>query len=123
MIDCIADSTGTRCVNCGWAWKRGGPFPRRNCNVQPDLAPAAERLGVTLANAYHYAGALLRWSAAGFPTRTPEEVETIVAVCQACDRYAGQRCRECGCRITAKGPAIRNKAAMATEACPLQKWR
>ena len=122
MTDCIPNAEGTACVNCGWQWTRGGPFPRRNCRLQPDLAPAAEKLGVTLADARHYGAALLRWSAAGFPTRSQAEIDAIMAVCRACDRYTGDRCRECGCRVATWGLAIGNKAAMATEACPLRKW-
>lgn len=37
LVDCIPDTAGSRCINCGWQWKRDTPFPRRNCPKAPSL--------------------------------------------------------------------------------------
>jgi hypothetical protein len=83
----------------------------------------AEKLGITWADARHYMAALAKWMKAGFPTRTDEEVERIVSICQSnkCRGYVGGRCRFCGCQVNT-GPAIVNKARMATEDCPKKRW-
>lgn len=109
------------------------PF-RKNCDNTPaaierrkeqeaQVTEAAERLGVTLEHVRNYRDALLRWRQAGYPTRTAEEVATIYAEhCGPCDQLVGNRCRKCGCRVTAKGMAVLNKIKMATESCPDKKW-
>jgi hypothetical protein len=38
MNNCTPNESGRKCSRCGWEWKHGGPFPRRNC-------PASEVLG------------------------------------------------------------------------------
>jgi hypothetical protein len=129
MADCLSDPTGQFCLNCGWKKpERIKGWPRRNCGVQPDLAPAAARLGLTLADVGHYAQALARWTAAGFPVREQSEVERIEReICRPCEKYVngswmmGGRCVRCGCRVNTK-MALVNKIAMATETCPLSKW-
>jgi hypothetical protein len=94
-----------------------------NAEREQHAKAAAERLGVTWEQAAHYATALARWAAAGFPTRPDEEVERIFReCCQPCDQHVDGRCKKCGCCVSAKGMAIRNKLKMATEKCPLGKW-
>jgi hypothetical protein len=92
--------------------------PRR---AAADLRPAADKLGITLADGLHYARALARWTAAGFPERSQANVERILPICQACNWYAAGRCTKCRCRVNS-GPAAINKIRMATEDCPLGKW-
>lgn len=74
--------------------------------------------------AAHYAAALLRWAAAGRPVRTDEEVAAIVAICETCEKWNADKaaCKICGCGVSLKGWAVRNKAKMRTEACPRGKW-
>ena len=74
MTDCTPNAAGTRCTRCGWRWKRGGKFPRRNCDKQPSIG-----LGDTIAKFMRAVGLkpcggckdrqrrLNRW----FPYRTP----------------------------------------------------
>jgi len=81
----------------------------------------AEKLGVTWSDAKHYAAARARWAQAGFPTRTDAEVARLVALCKRCNGWSHGRCKHCGCRIN-HGPALANKARMATETCPKAKW-
>ncbi|HOM19215.1 MAG TPA: hypothetical protein PLQ00_17930, partial [Thermoguttaceae bacterium] len=72
--------------------------------------------------AVNYSKAVLHWFAAGRPTRPPEEIERILAICQACQYYKDGQCHVCGCRVTGDPAAWRNKIAMATETCPKGKW-
>ena len=83
----------------------------------------AEKLGVSWADARHYAMALARWAKAGFPVREQAEVERIEReICRPCEKYVDGRCKQCGCRVTASSLAVANKIKMATENCPLGKW-
>jgi hypothetical protein len=127
-MDCPLQRAGDlwRCPLCGWNRKaRSDRPPRRNCPAQaPDLAPAAAKLGVSLADVAHYARAVTRWTLAGFPTRDASEVARIEAEhCRPCTpHYRAGRCAQCGCRVTSGGLAVVNKIAMATERCPVGKW-
>jgi hypothetical protein len=138
-MDCIPNESGTKCSRCGWEWKRGGHFPRRNCPASED-PEARKRREAELAEAkamYQefvdptppekagiYARALLRWFVAGFPTRENHEVAAILAICQSqvCGKFVDGRCSICGCHINQSNWAVVNKARMATEVCPLRKW-
>jgi len=89
----------------------------------PDLAPAAERLGVTMTDVSHYAQAVAKWTAAGFPVRDQAEVERIeLELCQPCEKYVAGRCKSCGCRVNQSSLAVANKIKMATEHCPQNHW-
>lgn len=117
------------CPACGWLYY-GPKAPRRNCPKAPDATErkakateAGEKLGITPAHVVRYAAAIWRWSKAGFPTRTEDEVAAIwTEHCKPCDQLVGDRCKKCGCRNAAKGWAVTTKAKMKTEVCPLGKW-
>jgi hypothetical protein len=73
----------------------------------------------------NYAEAVAEWTAAGCPTRTAEDTETIFRIfCRPCFFHDKTKhaCRECGCRITPTGTAIVNKIRMATQHCPIGRW-
>jgi hypothetical protein len=79
--------------------------------------------------AWNYKEALIRWSKAGRPTRTQEEVKRLHSTYCAkegepCDWYDPEqkRCRGCGCKVTVGSVAIFNKLKMATEHCPQGKF-
>jgi hypothetical protein len=62
---------------------------------------------------------MARWIAAGRPTRTQEQIDTILAIhCEPCEHFKDGACGKCGCRINKSPEAWRNKLAMATEPCP-----
>jgi hypothetical protein len=141
MIDCTPDESGKTCTRCGWQWKYAGtrPWPRRNCNEPEDptflirrRAEIAEAEAAyidmidptPLEKAGHYAKALLKWSAAGFPVRTDEDVAAIVVICRACEKWdcAKAACGVCGCGVSQSRWAVVNKARMGSEVCPLKKW-
>lgn len=72
-----------------------------------------------------YKEALIRWSKAGWPSRTKEEIQEILDThCHSCDWYDAnqKRCRGCGCKVTESSIAIFNKLKMATEHCPKGLW-
>ncbi len=88
-----------------------------------EVASAATRLGIEPNRIANYARALWKWTKAGFPTRTDEEVKAIHAQhCEPCEQYVEGRCKKCGCRAVEKGMALTNKIKMATEACLEKKW-
>ena len=113
-----------QCTQCGWtAPRKLDKAPFRNCQSQePDLTPEVERLGITPEMAKRWMVALLKWRAAGYPTRTQEEVDRIVAICVKCKHYTKGRCRKCGCCVSHSKIPIVNKARLFTEACMENKW-
>jgi hypothetical protein len=74
--------------------------------------------------AAHYAQAVTRHVLTGAQTRTDEEVQRLLLICQSCPRYNQQRgyCTVCGCRCNANRNAFTNKVRMASQDCPLNKW-
>ena len=119
---CLVENIGDEwvCPDCGF--RHRGKRPLRDCPASPTLQPAADELGVSLADAAHYTAALARWTAAGWPTRTEAEVARIFLICQVCEALRGDRCGECRCRVAVSGMAVANKIKMATEKCALGKW-
>ncbi len=122
MTQCEPDAAGN-CLYCGRPCFARGVHVHRACRQSPDLLPAAEKLGITLDDARHYAAALARWTIAGWPVRPPAEVARIfVDCCQPCEHFAAGRCALCRCRVAPGGLAVANKIRMATEKCPLGLW-
>lgn len=93
-----------RCRRCGWQTVTArGRLVNRRCGP-----PAAQRAGNALAAAGRLAKAAV--------TRQPIQVGAAeqarrLAICQACEHFAGDLCRLCGCVGSWK-------ARLATEACP-----
>ena len=81
-------------------------------------AEAADKLGVTLEDAAHYAEALFRWAMHGFPSRSDDEVASILAVCQACDKSKDSAF---GCEFH-KGCCFGGWRANPVNKCPEGKW-
>ncbi len=57
---------------------------------QAEAIEAGTKLGWTIEDAKKWAGALLRWRAAGYPQRTDEEVIEIVEICIGCKHIIKQ---------------------------------
>jgi len=70
----------------------------------------------------NFAAALVRWTTAGMPRRTESEIEERLAICQACPHLVDHHCNLCGCACV-ETDQLMNKLALATEACPLGKWK
>jgi len=91
---------------------------------QAEAETEGKKLGWKPEHAVKYARALLRWVAAGRPTRTDEEVAEIVKTCERCKHYEAEsgRCKKCGCCIKTKGLTILSKSKLSTESCVTGKW-
>ena len=70
----------------------------------------------------NFASAMLRWTSSGMPRRTQAEIDERLAICQGCPHFVDDHCRVCGCPCIETNQLI-NKLALATEACPLEKWK
>ncbi len=70
----------------------------------------------------NFASAMLRWTSSGMPRRTQAEIDERLTICQACPHFADNHCRVCGCPCVETNQLV-NKLALATEACPLGKWK
>lgn len=118
------NSLAWRCPKCGVVAERTphGPvlcvcgYLDESGELTPVTEPHLSRRLV------YYGEAVSRWIAAGQPTRTDEDVQTILAICLACDKFTGKKCLMCGCRINDKEGGLFNKARMATEHCPVEYW-
>lgn len=128
MSDCVSDSVGVTCLNCGWKWKRGGEFPRRNCPGPPltdaDFAAAVAELPV-MANtkqASRLGQKIVRWIRSGKPIR--QNARDLAGV--PCDQRhpGGITClaASAGCikERVMNGQSVPcwAMATMGTEACP-----
>ena len=72
---------------------------------------------------YRYTRALSCWIKAGRPVRSDDAIQRIFEThCAPCEAYQAGTCRRCGCYVNLLKAAPRNKIAMATEECPLNKW-
>ena len=70
----------------------------------------------------NFASAMLRWTSSGMPRRTQAEIDERLAICQGCPHFVDNHCRVCGCPCVETNQLV-NKLALATEACPLEKWK
>jgi len=70
---------------------------------------------------WNFANALARWTLAGMPRRTQEEIDERLAICQACDFLQNDHCTKCGCACVESNRLI-NKLSLSTERCPDGKW-
>ena len=70
----------------------------------------------------NFATAMFRWASTGMPRRTQAEINDRLAICQSCPHFVENHCRVCGCPCVETNQLI-NKLALATEACPLGKWK
>lgn len=112
-MNCVPNEHG-ECIACGR--KLPTPTARRQC--RGEAVPSLGGLVVS------YGAAMLRWIAAGRPTRTQAEIDAILAdQCGPCEHFRQSSCALCGCRISRSPSAMRNKLAMGTESCPIGKWQ
>lgn len=90
------------------------PSRQKLASVQP-LPPL-------LIRGWNFATAMWRWTSAGFPMRTQQDIDTRLAICQGCEFFANNACSQCGCGCTEETRLI-NKLALSTEKCPVGKWQ
>lgn len=130
MIKCVYKPTSQaaprgethyRCTVC--THERTSKYPPRLLHRKCDISQKPDGLAVRFGR---YIQAINRWTAAGKPTRTDEQVESIFKSCQGCEHFneARSKCQLCGCYLNIGKNARFNKIRMATEHCPLDppKW-
>jgi len=132
MIDCTwkRDGEKLRCIACNRVYPPDNPrrkhevevpgdesrWPKWTCKHQPDLEPAAARLGLTLDETPGFHQELARWQAAGYPERTEAERAAIAATnCES--RREDGVCIARGCTNGVKTVKCEWMARMATENC------
>lgn len=114
---------GQACIHrCGYVLKRDyDQQPVRVCPGPTQQQTQAEPPSL-IERATKYSGAVLRWMAAGSPTRSKEEIARIFAICKACEHFVDNdrpHCGLCGCTCSEGTNPILNKLAMGTEEqCP-----
>jgi hypothetical protein len=81
-----------------------------------DSMPSLFVRAISLANS------MTKWIAAGTPRRTLGEIEERLKICQACPHFINDHCQLCGCPCVERNQIL-NKLALATETCPVGKWK
>jgi len=71
---------------------------------------------------WNFANAMARHAASGFTRCSNATIEERLAVCQACPHLVDHHCQLCGCACIADNQLM-NKLALASETCPLGKWK
>lgn len=75
-----------------------------------------------LIRGWNFTAAMAKWTAAGRPMRTQDEIDARLKICQACPYLDRQsNCTVCGCACVETNQVL-NKLAIATEKCPKGKW-
>lgn len=127
-----------RCAHCGFpTMPHAGPVRRRCSATDRDSRPFEPPNALQLVT--NYQRAVGRWMKAGRPVRTEAEALAIYEEhCSTCEMLNKGTCthKECGCSVRGEistlvkigqslgvPPALTNKLRMATESCPLGKWK
>ena len=71
---------------------------------------------------WNFANAMARHAASGFTRCSNTTIEERLAVCQVCPHLVDHHCQLCGCACIADNQLM-NKLALASETCPLGKWK
>lgn len=71
-----------------------------------------------------WSSSITKWIKAGRPQRSDAEVTRIYnEICVPCQHFFQGSCELCGCRVNLGSISAFNKIRMATESCPIQKWK
>lgn len=115
-----------KCTACGRSWRTAADRVAHACTAaKVEIGSGdAYRMPGTVKLATRYGKAVARWIAAGRPTRSQDEIDALLAICQTCRQYNAEyaACAKCGCSVNSQASGLANKLAMATEHCPLGKW-
>jgi hypothetical protein len=88
------------------------------------MSPSFPHFAELLQRAKSYAVANWKHVRGGCRVTHPEELQRRLEICHRCptEQFDGAGCRRCGCAVNNSESALRNKLAMATEACPDGHW-
>ena len=70
----------------------------------------------------NFASAMARHAANGFKRCSKKQIDERLAICQSCPHLVDNHCQLCGCACIETNQLM-NKLALASEACPLGKWK
>lgn len=84
-------------------------------------SPASYEQPSLMIRGWNFAAAMARWTLAGMPRRTQNEIDERLAICQACPFLQNDHCTKCGCACV-ESNRLMNKLSLATEKCPEGKW-
>ena len=134
----LCDIVDFKCTQCGREISRetklpfrarcrkGGPIPEQP--VTKEMLEQSDRNQASMTQKVKNASvAAVKWVAAGRPIRSDERIKELFSICQECPEFKKRKntedgsCRLCGCPIKQNG--VRNKLMMATEECPIGKWK
>jgi cytochrome c553 len=74
-----------------------------------------------LKKAANFAASAAAHVAAGMPQASEDEVARRFAICEGCEHFDGQACRQCGCPVVREKKFL-SKLSWAGESCPVGKW-
>lgn len=122
MCDCSQFSGRARDL-CDGVGHDGRPDPRpeaseywraRNCTtavvVPGPVVPLWKR-------AVNFASSATKHILAGRPKASPEQIQARLEICQTCELFENNHCRQCGCSCNGTSNFM-NKLAWADQACP-----
>ncbi len=119
----LADAMACVVKQDGDQWTVDVDHPAYPRSKKSSLKKKSDKEPSLAKRACKWAKAVAKWTAAGQPNRTDEEVNHLFSICKKCEHYSPKgKCRACGCAIGQGAWAITNKARMATEDCPKGKW-
>jgi len=88
----------------------------------PTVQELHDTLPPLLIRGLNFAGAMARHAASGFRRCSKKQISERLAICQACPHLVDNHCQLCGCACIETNQLM-NKLALASEACPLGKWK
>jgi hypothetical protein len=117
VIDCPFEVAGDRwtCPACEFSVSANGrPPPRRNCPKSAELIRRrTDRLVGWLITRYLFSG---------LATRKAKQAERLLAICQACDRFRGDRCVEIATCSHRGDEPLHVRLTLVDGQCPRDLW-
>jgi hypothetical protein len=112
--------------SCEWCHKQDSRPWSTPCPNAPSEGPSL------LEKAFNFGEALTRHIGDGLKTRTTEEINELLVICQGgrgsdgvlrekCEHFINGACNQCGCPIR-QSKKFFNKLAWRSEHCPVGKW-
>lgn len=91
-------------------------------NRDPEMPECEKSFPSIWIRGWNFANAMARHAATGFSRAAETIIEERLSICQRCPHLVDQHCQLCGCPCIAENQLL-NKLALASESCPLGKWK